>query len=204
MIELIFLIVTAIILFIATNLDDLFVLMIFFSNKDFKVKQIILGQYIGVMALIVISAVSYFLKLVIPVQWIGLLGILPIIIGLKNLRDLKNNEDTFVNYTEIEENKSFFSKFKSSKTGLVALVSFTNGGDNIGVYVPLFASINPQQLLIVISVFLVMILIWCYVSFRLVENRILGDRIKKYGHIILPFVLIFIGIIILVRSFVIQ
>lgn len=73
MTEPIFLVFTAVAMFIATNLDDLFVLMTFFSNKGFKAKQIVLGQYIGVMALIAISVLSYFLKLVIPVNWIGLL-----------------------------------------------------------------------------------------------------------------------------------
>jgi cadmium resistance transport/sequestration family protein len=200
MIELISLIFTAVAMFIATNLDDLFVLMIFFSNKEFTARQIVLGQYIGVMALIVISALSYFLKLVIPVNWIGLLGTLPILIGLKNLKDLKSNKNISANYNINEENKRFFSKFRNSKSSLVALVSFTNGGDNIGVYVPLFASIGLQQILVVISVFLIMISVWCYISFNLAENSILEDKIKKYGHIILPFVLIFLGITILIRS----
>ncbi|MCZ3365696.1 MULTISPECIES: cadmium resistance transporter [Methanobacterium] len=110
MIELIFLIFTAVAMFIATNLDDLFVLMIFFSNKEFTARQVVLGQYIGVMALIAISALSYFLKLVIPVNWIGLLGILPIIIGLKNLKDLKDNKDVSANYNINEENNGFFFK----------------------------------------------------------------------------------------------
>lgn len=200
MIELIFLIFTAVAVFIATNLDDLFVLMIFFSNKEFKVRQVVLGQYVGVMALITISALSYFLKLVIPVNWIGLLGILPIIIGLKKLKDLKDSRDISTNYNINEENNGFFSKFRNSKSFLVALVSFTNGGDNIGIYIPLFASIGLQQMLVVISIFLVMILAWCYISFNLVKNSILGDKIKKYGHIILPFVLIFLGITILAHS----
>jgi cadmium resistance transport/sequestration family protein len=200
MIELIFLIFTAVAMFIATNLDDLFVLMIFFSNKEFTSRQIVLGQHIGVMALIAISALSYFLKLVIPANWIGLLGILPILIGLKNLKDLKSNNDISANHNTNEENKGLFSRFRNSKSSLVALVSFTNGGDNIGVYIPLFVSIGLQQILVVISVFLVMISVWCYISFNLVENSILGDKIKKYGHIILPFVLIFLGIIILIRS----
>ena len=200
MIELIFLVFTAVAVFTATNLDDLFVLMIFFSNKEFTAKQIVLGQYVGVMALITISALSYFLKLVIPVNWIGLLGILPIIIGLKKLKDLKDNREISTNYNINEENNGFFSKFRNSKSFLVALVSFTNGGDNIGIYVPLFASIGLQQMLVVISIFLVMILVWCYISFNLVENSILGDKIKKYGHIVLPFVLIFLGITILAHS----
>ncbi len=201
MIEFILLVFTAVAVFIATNLDDLFVLMIFFSNKEFKTKQIILGQYIGVMALIAISALSYFLQLVIPLTWIRLLGILPIIIGLKKLKELKDKKEISANYNVNEGNKSYFSKFRSSKSLLVALISFINGGDNLGVYIPLFASISLNQMFIVISVFLIMISIWCYISFNLVENRIVGNKIKKYGHIILPFVLIFLGIIILARSF---
>ncbi len=200
MIELIFLVFTAVAMFIATNLDDIFVLMVFFSNKEFTAKQIVLGQYIGVIALIAISALSYFLQLVIPLSWIGLLGILPILIGLKKLKELKDKKEISANYNVNEENKSFFSKFKSSKSLLVALVSFINGGDNIGVYIPLFASISLSQMFIVISIFLIMISIWCYISFNLVENPILGNKIKKYGHIILPFVLIFLGTIILVHS----
>ena len=200
MIEPIILVLTAITMFVATNIDDLFVLMLFFANKDFNAKQVVIGQYIGVITLILISALSYFLKFLIPIQWIGLLGIVPIAIGLKNLKELKKPD---TNLPDIkEENKGMFSKLKTSKSLLVGSVTIANGGDNIGVYVPIFASINFYQALIIILTFLIMIGFWCLLSFKLVDNMVLGDRIRKYGHIIFPFVLIILGIGILAKSFI--
>lgn len=202
MIEPLILILTAITMFIATNLDDLFVLMLFFANKDFNVKQIVLGQYLGVTALIMISALSYFLKFFIPLEWIGLLGVVPLIIGLKNLKDLRENNYNLPDYRVKNENIFIFSKLKNKNSFLVASVTVANGGDNIGVYIPLFASINSYQTLVIIFIFLIMIGLWCYISFKLVDNRLLGSRIRKYGHIIFPFVLIFLGLSILARSFI--
>lgn len=164
--ESIFLIIMAIVAFVATNVDDLFVLMIFFANPNFKIKQVVLGQYIGVLSLIMISALGYFFKLVIPSVWIGMLGIFPIIIGLKNLRSLRSNNNSIQNLCEIDKNKRIFLKFMNPKTFSVAFVSFCNGGDNIGVYTPLFASINIYQMISTILIFLVMIGIWCFVSFH--------------------------------------
>ena len=63
--------------FVATNLDDMFVLMIFFAHLDYKNTQIIIGQYIGISSLILISTLGYFFKFIIPTAWIGLLGIFP-------------------------------------------------------------------------------------------------------------------------------
>ena len=65
----------AIVAFIATNLDDIFVLMIFFAHPDYKNTQIVIGQYIGISSLILISSLGYFFKFVIPAAWISLLGI---------------------------------------------------------------------------------------------------------------------------------
>lgn len=196
MIEILILIITGIISFIATNIDDLFVLMIFFANKDYKNSQIIIGQYLGVSTLIIISALGYFFKFIIPMWMIGLLGIFPIIIGLKSLIDLKRNDEV----DEINQN----TKSRGSSIFTVAFISFINGGDNVGVYMPLFASINLYQSLIIVSVFLIMIGIWCALSYYLTNNPILGVKIRKYGHIIFPFVLIALGISIIFSNIILH
>lgn len=114
MIEPVILVLTAVTMFMVTNLDDLFILTLFFANKDFNAKHVILGQYLGVIALILISTLSYFLKFVIPVRWIGLLGILPILIGLKNLRELNKPHSDLPDIKG--ENRSTFYKLKNSNT----------------------------------------------------------------------------------------
>ena len=48
--------------FAATNIDDIFVLMMFFSHSSmtFPTKQIVAGQYIGIGLLVAISALGFF------------------------------------------------------------------------------------------------------------------------------------------------
>ncbi len=186
----ILIILTAIIAFIATNIDDLFILMLFFGNSNFKNRQVVIGQYVGVISLILVSSLGYFFKFVLPPIFISLLGIFPIIIGIKELVNLKRHR---------RADEEISKDFKRSSILEVALVTFSNGGDNIGVYLPLFAGINAFQLGVVILVFLVMIGVWCLISYSLVNNRLLGDKIERYGHIIFPFVLIALGIYILLQ-----
>ncbi len=82
----------------------------------------------------------------------------------------------------------------------VAMVTFANDGDNIGVYAPLFAGLGFLETMQVIFLFLVMTGLWCLFSFKLVDNRILGDKIGKYGHLIFPLILFGIEIIILLKG----
>lgn len=189
-----FMVMIALITFISTNLDDLFILMAYFARNDFFKVDVIMGQYLGMISLIMISSLAYFFQLIIPSYLIGLLGVFPIIIGVKNLlslsKDLKS--DNFVKNTN-QGNKLKFLQ--------VAIVTFANGGDNIGVYAPLFASLGLFEITQVILVFMLMTGLWCMISLKMVDNRILGDKIKKYGHFILPFILISIGVLIIIRGF---
>ena len=185
--------------FVATNLDDIFVLICFFANKDFNTVSIVSGQYIGVSLLIIISSLAYFFKFIIPSSYIALFGILPIAIGLKNLWNLKKDGSKgLLNETCTQKNQDTNDdtelKISSHKTFKVALVTFANGGDNIGVYVPLFASISILPMILTIIIFMVMIGLWCIIGYFMVSNKIIGYKLQKYGHIILPFVLIFIGL----------
>lgn len=152
----------------------------------------------GISALILISTLAYFFKFVIPATWISLLGILPIIIGLKRLLDLRKKDRNDDSEVKIE-NKSY-SRFMNLPIISVATITFVNGGDNIGIYAPLFATLSIYQLYFVILIFLIMIGVWCFIGYRLINHRMLGGAIRKYGHIILPFALIFIGILILTQA----
>lgn len=187
-------ILTAIFAFISTNLDDMFILAAFFANPDFGTKYVVMGQYLGFIVLLTISSLAYFVQFVIPSQWISLLGIIPIIIGIRSLIYLKKSEKV------LGENQDC-NKYKVGQNILpVALVTMANGGDNLGVYMPLFASMEQTALFLTIITFLIMVGIWCFLGFKLVNNSILGNKIKDYGHHILPFVMIIIGMLILLRG----
>ena len=184
--------------FIATNLDDMFILMSFFARNEFSKVSVVLGQYIGIFMLILISMLAYFFKFIIPPSYIAILGIFPIAIGLNHLLNLKKNSSNGfsnkINYTNknaLSHDNSSISKVNILK---VATVTFSNGGDNIGVYAPLFASLTISQIFLTSTTFFVMVGIWCVISYIMVINKIIGYKLQEYGHIILPFVLITIGI----------
>lgn len=188
-------VLTAITAFIVTNLDDMFILAAFFAHPSFQVRDVVLGQYLGFTILLLVSLLAYFAQFVLSTAWISLLGFFPIAIGIKNLIRLrKSPKEDFDN--EIPEKKAEIS----NKIFAVAIVTVANGGDNLGIYMPLFTAMNPLSLLLMAVTFLIMLGVWCLLGYKMVNNRIIGDKFKKYAHIILPFVMIFIGLMIIMRG----
>lgn len=189
------LIITSIIAFVSTNIDDIFVLMLFFGNKNYKPKHVVIGQYLGVGALIAISFVGSFIGLVIDKQYIGLLGILPIFLGIKSL---------IVHYKKkkisSKENKENIVPEHTGSIFYVAGVTMANGGDNIGIYIPLFVTLTLSGKLVMITVFFIMIAIWCCAGWYLSKHPAIARIIDKYGHIFTPLVLILLGAYILYQS----
>jgi cadmium resistance protein CadD (predicted permease) len=183
--------------FAATNIDDIFVLIMFFSSSvTFPTKQVVLGQYIGIGLLVAISALGSFISLAVPTYIIALLGIVPIVIGVKKLVVFrKKNESNSKRAVQNKKNNLVFAA--------VAAVTFSNGGDNIGVYTPLFAKYNSvSQITALATIFMAMTAVWCITAYYLVNHPLVTSKIRRIGHIILPFVLIGLGIYILTDSFV--
>jgi len=61
---------------------------------------------------------------------------------------------------------------------------------------PLFAS-DLGTIIIYALTFAVITGVWCGLGYLLVNNKVLGDRIRRHGRIALPIVLITLGIYIL-------
>ncbi|HOI40798.1 MAG TPA: cadmium resistance transporter [Methanobacterium sp.] len=188
---------TAIFAFIATNLDDMFLLAAFFAHPDFQARNVFLGQYFGFLVLLLVSSLAYFAQFVIPVAWLSILGFIPMAIGIRSLIRLKTSRNSVENFEDMIPDKK---EKTSNQMFQVSVVTVANGGDNLGVYMPLFATMNPASLLFTIVTFLFLVGVWCILGYKLVNNSIIGDEIKKYGHYILPFVMIFIGAMIMLKG----
>jgi cadmium resistance protein CadD (predicted permease) len=187
----------AIVAFAATDIDDLFLLMLFFSSRIYPARQVIIGQHLGIAVLVAVSLIGSLIALVIPTYLIGLLGMVPIAIGIKNLIDIKKDEATSMQ-TVPRKNKSYLAFFT------VAAVTISNGGDNIGVYVPLFSKYSTiSQVTLIAAVFIAMTAVWCIIAYYLVNHPLLVSRVLHIGNIVMPFALIGLGIYILMDSFLI-
>jgi cadmium resistance transport/sequestration family protein len=196
----------AITAFVATNIDDIIILLLFFAQVDanFRRRHIVIGQYLGFTLLILASLPGFFGGLVVPREWIGLLGLLPIAIGLKQL--VNRQEDTAQVQTVTSDFEpssarkpigSFLSSVLSPQTYKVAAVTVANGGDNISIYIPLFAGNNLVSLGVILGVFFLMVGVWCAIAYLLTRQPTIAQVLSRYGNAVVPFVLIGLGLFIL-------
>ncbi|NDJ23394.1 transporter [Nostoc sp. B(2019)] len=195
-----------IIAFAATNIDDIIILLLFFSqlNTQFRRRHIFIGQYLGFTAIIIASLPGFFGGLIVPRAWIGLLGILPIAIGIKQLlnQETENVEvqtvtTNFKPSTTSNPIISFILSVLSPQTYKVAAVTFANGGDNIGIYIPLFAGNSFDSVLVILIVFLIMVGVWCAVAYFLARQARMAYILSRYGKTAVPFILIGLGLYII-------
>ena len=182
-------------LFAATNIDDTFVLLGFFADPKYRAHRVVIGQYLGIATLVAISLLAALIALVIPPAYVGLLGLLPIAIGSRKLIDLWGGRDR--GEEELERHPASAAR---GQVLAVAAVTIANGGDNIGVYTPVFAVRSSIETAVIIAVFVVMTAIWCAIAHWLVHHRTIGAPIRKYGHLILPPLLIGLGLSVLLES----
>ena len=183
----------AIALFVSTDIDDVFVLLGFFADPKFKMRQIVVGQYLGIIGLYGASVVASLISLVIAPAFIGLLGLAPIAIGLKKAWDLRKGADM----SEAESKDHEKTSAGHGNVVAVAAVTLANGGDNISIYTPLFAAHSAYDVAVIGVVFALMTLVWLWAAHWLTHHRTLGAPIRRYGHRVVPFVLIALGILIL-------
>jgi cadmium resistance protein CadD (predicted permease) len=183
--------------FVSTNIDDIFLLAAFFADPHLRARAIVAGQFLGIGVLVLGSTLASVAALAIPEGYTALLGVVPLLLGVSKLRALIRARGAGA--PEEEQAKAAEQQVERrlhSQVLAVAGVTVANGGDNLGVYIPLFAS-EPQAIPGHVGVFAVMTALWCLAGHALVKNRLLGDHIRRYGHLALPFVLIGLGLYIL-------
>ena len=182
----------AVMAFASTNIDDLFVLIGFYADPEFDGRDIVVGQFLGIAALFVVSVVVSLAALAMPGEYLRLLGLGPILVGGRKLWQLRRGRAA---------GQAALETHPRSRTGsgwlTVASMTIANGGDNIGVYAPLFATRSASALLAMGVVFAIMTAVWCGFGYWLVGHPTLGTPLRRHGHRIMPIVLIGIGALIL-------
>ncbi|MBN3909500.1 MAG: cadmium resistance transporter [Nostoc sp. NMS1] len=193
---------TGAIAFIATNVDDIVILLLFFSqiNANFRPRHIVAGQFLGFTVLLILSLPGLFGGLVLSKNWIGLLGLLPMSIGISSLVNWEEDSSQEVVAATEETEASTITSFFSPQAYSVAAVTLANGSDNISVYIPLFASSNLESFVVIIGLFFILLGIWCYAAYKLTHYRVIADILTRYVNNFVPFVLIGLGAFIVLES----
>ena len=183
-------------LFVATNLDDIVVLAVLFAvaargTSRLRGWQIVAGQYLGLVTLITVSFLAALGLTIVPDEWVGLLGLIPLAIGVLALvRTLRGKDD----------DDDAESALKAVGLLGVAGITIANGGDNIAIYTPVFRTISTTDALVTIAVFLVLLAGWCLLARAIGTNEKVTEGLEKVEHWLVPVVFIGLGVFILIES----
>ncbi|MBE9160438.1 cadmium resistance transporter [Nodosilinea sp. LEGE 06152] len=189
--------------FAATNLDDIVILMLFFSQVGVALRKrhIVVGQYVGFAGLVALSLPGFFGSLLFPRPWIGLLGVVPVVIGLSQVLSVTPDEETGEDTGEVLlAPTSGGASWLSPQITSVAAITMANGGDNIGIYMPMFANCDGLGLGVILTVFFGLVGVWCFVAYQLTKVGAISTLLTRYGSQVVPFVLMALGGLILVDS----
>lgn len=179
---------SAVVVFAATDVDDIVVLTVLFVTARTigrpRPWQIVAGQYAGIGTLVAASAIVAAGLLVVPEPWPGLLGLLPIALGVRALLDRDDDEAPAV---------------VGGAFG-VAGVTIANGADNVAVYVPVFRTLGPADSLVFVLVLVVAIGLWCAAGAWLGGHPRVVRLVERVGHWLVPVIFMAIGVVILAGS----
>lgn len=179
-------------LFIATNIDDIIVLSLFFARgagQPGTTLRILAGQYLGFAGILAAAVlVSLGAGAFLPETAIPYFGLIPLVLGLwaawQAWRDDDDDDDAKV-------------AGKSVAVWTVAAVTFANGGDNIGVYVPVFLNVDPAATAAYCVVFLVLVAALVLAARFVATRPGIDEVLERWEHILFPAVLIGLGLVIL-------
>ena len=189
-------VVTSIILYSGTAVDLLIILMLFFAKRKSRkdIINIYLGQFLGSVSLILLSLLFAFVLDYIPSKEIlGLLGLIPIFLGLKVLLLGDSDGEAIAKEGLRKDNKNLIF--------LVAMITFAScGADNIGVFVPYFTTLNLANLIVALLTFLVMIYLLVFSAQKLAQVPSVGETLEKYSRWFIAVVYLGLGIYILIEN----
>lgn len=189
-------VVTSIILYSGTAVDLLIILMLFFAKRKSRkdIINIYLGQFLGSVSLIFLSLLFAFVLNYIPSKEIlGLLGLIPIFLGLKVLLLGDSDGESIAKDGLRKDNKNLIF--------LVAMITFAScGADNIGVFVPYFTTLNLANLIVTLLTFLVMIYLLVFSAQKLAQVPSVGETLEKYSRWFIAVVYLGLGMYILIEN----
>ncbi|WP_367295465.1 cadmium resistance transporter [Levilactobacillus yonginensis] len=184
-------ILTGVTAYISTGLDYLIILMVIFSRVKHHDRWLVLvGDFVGTVVLVGSSLILALVLGFVPAPWLlGLLGIIPIYLGLK-LWFQGDDDDTAAIADQVTNPQSLIMS--------VAVITMaTCGADNVGIYVPLFTTVELVAIPVILLTFAVMVVLFWEIGYRLACLPKVATVLEKQGRYLTIAVYILIGLYIL-------
>ncbi len=194
--------------FVGTNVDNCVVVMAMVAGAPLqRAHRIAAGQVLGFAVLVAVSAAAAAVLFEFSTAVVGLLGLVPLAIGLHGLVGLARGHTDGEGATSppaTPARRRRRSKPEQRAVGrsltAAALVTIASGGDNLAVYIPLFRVGGGTRVSAVVTIFVVgeALVTWLILA---------GGRHPKarrvmlrLGHLTVPILLCCVGILVLVEA----
>ena len=190
----------AVVMFAVTNIDDIILLSLFFGRARgdrAAERQVVVGQYLGFGGILVVSVLAAVGLSFLPESVLAYLGLIPLAIGVKEgvevWRERGDDDDD-------DDDESLPPRSMALGAGRIAGITFANGGDNVGVYVPVFATAGIGGTAVYAVVFVLLVGVLCVVGRAVAGHPVVARALDRWGHVLLPVVLVALGVVILVEG----
>jgi cadmium resistance protein CadD (predicted permease) len=180
-------VLTAVVLFAATNVDDIVVLTVLSISSRASGQprrwHIWAGQYAGLAVLIAVSLAAAAGLALVPLHWLWLLGLVPLALGLGKLA------------AAIRAHRAGRQASPAAVTGLTGVIGLTiaNGGDNLSAYIPFFRTSSAAEIAVTVAVFLALVGLYCLASIQFATHQAVIQAVQRWGEWVVPVVFILIG-----------
>jgi cadmium resistance protein CadD (predicted permease) len=177
--------------FTTTNIDDMVVLTGLLAVRSYRTRNVFIGHSIGLGILIAISLFAALSALAIKKEYVGFLGIFPILLGIwRGQGQLKRS-------IVRKDDQNTVQPSRSGTIVPIALVILAAGGDNLSAYIPLLAAQSCPERIAIVILFTLLTGVWYFAALLIARNPRIGPGLQYWGNQIVPLFLICLGIYIL-------
>ncbi len=172
--------------FVSTSIDNLGVLVAFFAARELDPRSVWAGYLAIAFGVAGAAWAASRLAVLLPAQYLGYIGIVPLLLGVRSAWQLRRPEPRVV-----------VAPPKVAGALAVALVTLAQSADNLIVYVSLFADSASKLKPTLFAALVGSAAVWCSLGFWLGRRSLLADPLRRVMRFALPVLLMAVGAYIL-------
>ncbi len=180
--------------YVATNLDNFILLVALLARYRNHTSYVVAAYLVCVLIFGFVGLWIGKVANIAPVEYLGLLGFVPISIGAVELIQLRRGKAkvTVAKKESDDGARKVFMTTLSSQLG--------NGADTIVIFGVLFIDSMPSADILTILTLAAMAVIFVFVGIYAVRHPALCEWIDRYAYRVMPFVLIIVGVYIVANT----
>jgi cadmium resistance protein CadD (predicted permease) len=195
--------------FVGTNVDNTVVAMAMVAGAPLeRARRIAVGQVFGFVVLVLVAAAGAALLFEFSTAVVGLLGLVPLAIGVRGLVLLARHRGdggggaADASGATKQRPRRFRPEQRAVGRGFTAaaLVTIAAGGDNLAAYIPLFRVGGAENIGVIAAVFIVGEALVTWIILAGGRHPKARSALLRIGHVAVPILLVCVGVLILVQA----